>query len=107
MARAEFTKIATSGSEGGSGVLDDHIKHVDNAFRRLGDVVNNAKIQRITFVSGVPKTVFHGLGQPVTHYDVSMKTAPAHVYLGGPSLDPSKTIVLVADADVTVSIRFT
>lgn len=107
MARANFTRLTTRDDMGGSEVLDQHIRHVDDAFRNLGDVVNNSKIQTVKFKAGVPVAVGHGLGQPVTFYDQSMHSAPARISVAGPSIDPAKTINLVSDVDVTVALRFT
>jgi len=107
MARANFTRLQTKGSEGGSDVLDRQIQHVQNAFEKLGDVVNNDRIQTVTFKAGVPVTVGHGLGAPVKFYDVSMHSAPARISLAPTQpVDPRTAISLVSDADVTVTLRF-
>jgi hypothetical protein len=107
MPRADFTKLVTKDEQGGSDVLDRHIRHVEDAFNRLGDVPSNDRIQTVTFKAGQTITVAHGLGYPVKFFDQSMHSGPALVRPAPVQpLDQTKHIALVADSDVTVTLRF-
>ena len=107
MPRADFTRLQTREAPGGSDILDQHAKHVEDAFNRLGDVVNNDRVQTVSFKAGVPRTIAHGLGQPVRFFDQSMHSAAAQVRPAPVQpTDPAQHIALVADVDVTVSLRF-
>lgn len=116
MAKADFTKISTQGSTGGSTVLDRVIGYIADAFRRLGDVVANDNLIPVTF-SGAAMTPV--LGVQVKH---GLRTATGGAYAPAswevvrldsnatlwesPSDNAADHLVLNASAPCKATVRF-
>lgn len=90
--------------------LQPLIEIQENLRIELEDLEDTKLSNRVLVVAtlGVtPLKVHHGLGHPVTTWEVVRKNAAGDVYEGAAAADPTKDIMLVASATVTVTVRFT
>jgi hypothetical protein len=69
-------------------------------------ITNIHSIAKVTLGTADSK-IFHGLGQPITGWEVIRQDVSGTVYEGSTSADPRRFINLRASAPVTVTLRFT
>lgn len=86
-------------------VLNQVQENVAQALKPLleSSIGSGRVIDSIAIVSGTPKTVEHKLGREFKGWIVVRKNADANVWESTSSI-PSKTLILNADANVTISI---
>jgi hypothetical protein len=72
MPRPNFTRIDSAREPGGSEVLNQHIQHTDDAFKRLGDVVQSDGAQTVRFnKADTDVKVTHQLGSVPRHVSIT------------------------------------
>lgn len=102
-----FQAPNTSGQEGGSTILDRIGDLIEESFDSLAQAVTNDVLVNAA-IAVTDTVVTHGLGHPVTTWEVVRRDGPGAVYESSTvSKDPSKTIILKASAAVNTMIRFT
>jgi hypothetical protein len=102
--RAQFEKFKTANQLGGSLILDRLIERLDRTFRALGFVVTNDNLIQTGPVTG-PFRLYHGLGQPVTTWEVVRANSDGQIYEDTPAVNDDKYIALVSSTLGSFTIR--
>ena len=99
----------TQGKPGGSGLLDELVHRLRDAFRSLQNAVTNDRLFRLTFSAATTDTPLrHGLNAPVTTWEIVDRSANAVVWQSATvNAKLHDFLILQASAPVSVLIRVT
>jgi hypothetical protein len=103
--KAQIEQFSTSKLPGGSTTMDRVFAAIVKGVKSLGNVVNNDTLITVTVAGAGNFQLNHGLGQPVTTWEVVRRNSSAVVYEATPSVNTDVYLNMVSSAAGTLTFR--